>query len=288
MNRRPRLVRIAPVLLAAAALATAAPAAAQQVPTGFPAACEPGEVQVMLLGTHHFEGSGNDGVRAAGEDMLGPSRQAELEELATRLARWAPEQIAVEWPFTYADSTNAQYRRYASTGTSARSNEVVQVGFRLARRLGHPTVYPIDHQMPLGNDSIGPLKARRPDLVQRGDSLAALLQVRSDSIRQAQAGLGIVERLRETNTDQGLREGNSRGMFGIWLPAGDEANLGGPRLLARWYERNFIMAHYLTRVLRPETRRVLVIVGSGHVPPLRAILDESPDFCPVSPLPLLQ
>jgi hypothetical protein len=29
---------------------------------------------------------------------------------------------------------------------------------------------------------------------------------------------------------------------------------------------------------------VLVIVGSGHVPPMRNILDESPDFCPVSPL----
>ncbi|HYR08130.1 MAG TPA: DUF5694 domain-containing protein, partial [Longimicrobium sp.] len=82
--------------------------------------------------------------------------------------------------------------------------------------------------------------------------------------------------------------GNSLGMFGSWLAAGEGGNLGGPRLLARWYERNFIMAHYLTRVLRPETRRVLVLVGSGHVPPLRAILDESPDFCPVSPLPLLQ
>jgi pheromone shutdown protein TraB len=64
--------------------------------------------------------------------------------------------------------------------------------------------------------------------------------------------------------------------------------MGGPQLLARWYERNFRMAHNLTRALRPETRRVLVIVGSGHVPPLRTIFDEAPGFCPVSPLPLLR
>lgn len=290
MNRPFRTLRVTRALLAVAALAAGAamPVAAQQVPTGFPAACQPGEVQVMLLGTWHFLGSGRDAVQAAAEDVMVPRRQAELEELATRLQRWAPDLIAVEWPFTYADSTHAQYRRYASTGTSTDGNEVVQIGFRLARRLGHAAVHPIDHQMPLGNDSIEPLKARRPDLVQRGDSLFALLQARSDSVRQAQAGLTIVERLRETNTDQGLREGNSRGMFGIWLPAGDGANLGGPRLIARWYERNIVMAHYLTRVVRPDTRRVLVLVGSGHVPPLRAILDESPDFCPVSPLPLLQ
>jgi hypothetical protein len=77
-------------------------------------------------------------------------------------------------------------------------------------------------------------------------------------------------------------------MFGSWLATGEGSNRGGPQLLARWYERNFYMAHNLTRVLRPGTRRMIVLVGSGHVPPLRNILDESPEFCPVSPLPFLR
>jgi hypothetical protein len=77
-------------------------------------------------------------------------------------------------------------------------------------------------------------------------------------------------------------------MFGSWLRAGEGTNLGGPQLLARWYERNIYMAHYLTRSLLPGTRRVLVLIGAGHVPPLRNILDESPELCPVSPLPLLR
>ena len=76
-------------------------------------------------------------------------------------------------------------------------------------------------------------------------------------------------------------------MFGSMLAAGEGANRGGPQLLARWYERNIIMVHNLTRVLRPDTRRVLVVVGSGHVPAMRNVLHESPDFCPVSPLPYL-
>lgn len=164
---------------------------------------------------------------------------------------------------------------------------MVQVAFRLARRLGHPTVYPIDRQMPLGNDSIEPLLARRPDLQRRVDSVMAALRAQADSTAAWQRTTTIIEHLRRANSEEGLHGGNSWSMFGSWLAAGEGENVGGPRLLARWYERNILMAHNLTRVLRPGTRRVLVLVGSGHVPALRNILDESPDFCPVSPLPLL-
>lgn len=262
-----------------------APLAAADRPTGFPAACAPGEVEVMLLGTYHFEGSNTDATSPGPHDVLAPERQAELEGLAARLARWAPDQVAVEWPLGYADSTTAQYRRYvAAGGVSSDPNEVVQVGFRLARRLGHPTVYPIDRQMPIGNDSIAVLLARRPDLQAREDSLLAVLQAGAE---RADAEPSVLARLRGANSEAGLRGGNSLGMFGAYLAAGEGENRGGPQLLARWYERNFYMAHHLTRVVRPGTRRVLVLIGSGHVPPLRAILDESPDFCPVSPLPYL-
>ena len=273
------------MLLAVAA--GAPPLAAQQLPTGFPATCKPDEVQVMLLGTWHFDGSNTDAVATESEDVLTPQRQAELEALSERLARWAPEQIAVEWPASYADSTHTRYRRYVASGTSRDRNEVVQVGFRLGRRLGHATVHPIDHQMGLGNDSLAALMQRRPDLRRHSDSMTAVLRVRSDTALARQRGLPMIQRLREANTEEALHGGNSFGMFGAFLGAGEGGNYGGPRLLARWYERNFIMAHNLTRVLRPETRRVLVLVGSGHVPPLRTALDESPHFCPVSPLPYL-
>ncbi len=257
-------------------------------PPGFPTVCEPGEVEVMLLGVYHFEGSQRDAVSGGPQDYSNHARQAELDDLIARLARWKPEQIAVEWPLSFADSTSALFARYvAAGGKSTSQNEVVQIGFRLARRLGHSTVYPIDYQMPIGNDSLGALLARRPDLQRRADSIVAALRTESDSGERASATLSIVARLRQANETPALHAGNSGSMFGSWLAAGEGTNLGGPRLLARWYERNFYMAHNLTRGLLSDTRRVLVVVGSSHVPPLRNILDESPQFCPVSPLTLL-
>jgi hypothetical protein len=243
----------------------------------------------MLLGTYHFQGSTRDAVSGAPQDVRTPARQSELEDLVARLARWSPEQVVVEWPFHFADSTTARYKQYIErNGATTSQDEVAQIGFRLARRLGHPTVYPIDHQMPLGNDSLSALLARQPVFRRHADSVLASLRSDAKADEQANAALPIVERLRRANEDAALHAGNSGSMFGSWLATGEGTNRGGPQLLARWYERNFYMAHNLTRVLHPGTRRMLVLVGSGHVPPLRNILDESPQFCPVSPLASLR
>lgn len=290
---RPRTLLLLPLAAAVAAtLVPAGRATAQTrdggVPTGFPARCEAGQVEVMLLGTYHFAGAARDAVQTEVDDVLTPRRQRELDALATRLAAWAPDQIAVEWPADFADSTRARYAAYRAGTLPPSRNEVVQVGFRLAARLGHDTVHPIDHQMPIGNDSIGVLLERRPDLRQRNDDLLRALQAEADSQSSWRRGATMAEHLHALNDERALRGGNSRGMFGSFLDAGEGGNYGGPSLLARWYERNLRMAHNLTRVLRPGTRRVLVLVGAGHVPPLRNVLDEAPQLCPVSPLPLLR
>lgn len=277
-----------PALVFSATVSLAQGRSANVQPTGFPAECRPGEVRVMLLGVYHFASPGADAVKQDIDDVLVPKRQREIEDLVNRLARWAPDQIAVEWPFSFADSTQARYQRYRAGTLAPSRNEVVQIGFRLAARLGHPAVHPIDYQMPIGNDSIGALRARRPELERTGDSLMAVLQATADPHAAWMRRTTITEHLRAANTDEALHRGNSLGMFGSFLQAGEGENYAGPQLLAKWYERNMRMAHHLTRILHPETDRVLVIVGSGHVPPLRNILDEAPQFCPVSPLPYLR
>jgi hypothetical protein len=95
----------------------AVPASAA-IPTGFPGECRSGQVQVMLLGTYHFQGSETDAVQTPATDILAERRQAELEALAHRLAGWRPDQIAVEWPWSFADSTSIRYQRYVAAGST--------------------------------------------------------------------------------------------------------------------------------------------------------------------------
>ena len=258
-------------------------------PTGLPVTCAPAEVQVMLLGTYHFANPGRDVIKQDIDDVLDPKRQAELEDLVSRLASWKPDRIAVEQPISRTDTVRARYARYLEKTLAPNRNEVVQIGFRLASRLGHDSVYPIDDDSDLDlNDSLKAVYLRRPELTRTRDSLTAVLQREGDTTNAWMRTTTIREHLLRANGDEALHRGNSLGMFGTYLPAGEGQNYGGPQFLTQWYSRNLNMAHNLTRMLRPGVKRILVIVGTGHVMPLRSLLDEAPQFCPVSPLSILR
>ncbi len=288
MTRFTQMLRTG-VLLALVTTASAVSGQATDRPTGFPAQCATNEAQVMVLGVYHFANPGRDVVRQDIDDVLKPQRQRELEDLVTRLASWAPDRIAVEWPWSFTDSARARYEDFRAGTLAPSRNEVVQIGFRLAMRLGHTGAHPIDDDSFLDlNDSLRAIDQRRPEFKRARNSIVAILQARGDSTNAWMRQTTIVDHLRRLNADEALHGGNSLGMFGGYLAAGEGANYGGPQFLAKWYERNINMAHNLTRLLQPGVKRILVIVGSGHVPPLRNILDEAPQFCPVSPLPWLR
>ncbi|HST07043.1 MAG TPA: DUF5694 domain-containing protein [Gemmatimonadaceae bacterium] len=243
----------------------------------------------MVLGTYHFANPGRDVIKQEFDDVLQPRRQAEIADVARRLASWKPDRIAVEWPWSFTDSTAARYARYRAGTLAPSRNEVVQLGFRIAARLGQPAVYPIDDDSFLdSNDSLKALDSRRPEFKRARDSITGILQAEARSTNAWMRHTPIIQHLRRLNTDESLHGGNSLGMFGGFLGSGEGNNYGGPQFLASWYERNFNMAHNLTRISAPGVRRILLIVGAGHVPPLRNILDEAPQFCPVSPLPYLR
>jgi hypothetical protein len=269
--------------------AAALQAQAADRPTGFPAVCTHAEVQVMLLGTYHFANPGRDVIKQDIDDVFQPRRQAELEDLVSRLASWQPDRIAVEQPISRTDTVLARYARYLAKTLAPNRNEVVQIGFRLAQRLGHDAVYPIDDDSFLDlNDSLKAVYQRRPEFKRTRDSIVVILQKEANATNAWMRTTTLREHLLRLNSDEALHGGNSLGMFGGYLQAGEGQNYGGPQFLAQWYARNFNMAHNLTRMLRPDVRRILVLVGSGHVPPLRNLLDEAPQFCPVSPLSFLR
>lgn len=258
-------------------------------PTGFPVTCTTTEVQVMLLGTYHFANPGRDVVKQDIDDVLQSNRQRELDDLVSRLAAWRPDRIAVEQSISRTDSVTARYARYLAGTLAPSRNEVVQIGFRLAARLGHDAVYPIDDDSYLDtNDSLKAVDGRRPEFKHVRDSIVAILRSEAAATNAWMRTTTIRDHLIRVNSDSALHGGNSLGMFGGYLAAGEGQNYGGPQFLSQWYARNFNMAHNLTRLLRPEVKRILVVVGSGHIPPLRNLLDEAPQFCPVSPLTVLR
>lgn len=285
------------------AMSTADPAREQ--PPGWPAP-EPGQVRVLLLGTYHMDNPGLDEVNVDADDVLVPQRQDELRDLADRLERWKPDRVAVERPYDRADALDRVYREYhdgeqaydreeAIDSTHPRRDEavpecrseVVQVGFRLADRLDHDRVYPIDCPMDLMNDDAAELQERGFEPERKVPVETQSVEDRKREVDERLTGSTIPEYLRWLNGEAELSF-NHEGMFDEFVRWGEADNFAGPRALGTWFDRNLRMVHNLWRAIDGGDERLLLVVGSGHIHVLRYLLAETPMFCPVSPLPLLE
>jgi hypothetical protein len=87
-------------------------------------------IDVMVVGVFHMSDPGRDIHNLKAEDVLEPKRQIEIAAVTEALARFKPTQVGVEWP---ADAVAERYKQYLAGTLPASRNEVVQLGFRLAK-----------------------------------------------------------------------------------------------------------------------------------------------------------
>lgn len=260
------------------------------------------QVQVLLLGMYHLDNPQLDKYNVDPDDVLAPDRQAELETLAERLADFGPQRIAVERPYDKDEEINEQYKRYQTGGwaydeevefdsvhpmrnepTAECRSEVVQVGFRLADRLTHDHIYPIDAPTRLGTDD--DTKALEESGFEPANTIDYKRWDGEERLREANERLRastLPEFLAWINSEEFLRF-NHRSMFGEYIPFGRGDNFAGPETLETWYGRNLKMVHNLWRSIESGDERAMIVVGAGHIRILRHLLTESPMFAPVSP-----
>lgn len=264
----------------------------------------PEQVEVVLLGTYHMDNPGLDKVNVEVDDVLDGGRQQEISTFVSHLEHVDPDCIAVERPASETDSVDDAYDRYRSEGVeydeahtfemrrdglpdgelTARS-EVVQVGFRLAARLGHEQVVPVDAPQTgtdpafeaFADDEYEP--PRKRDVPRLDDDA---LQTESDERLAASTVTGYHRYL---NEEAALHHND--GMFDELLRYDRGDRYAGANSLSRWYHRNLRIVSNLWRAVDADTECLLLLVGAGHVHTLRHLLTEFPQFCPASALPYL-
>jgi hypothetical protein len=275
----------------------------------------PGQVEVMLLGSFHMDG-GVDGVDIDVADILADDKQAELRALADAIESWDPDLVAVERPHERRERVNDLYADYRSGDRAfdeesrfdpphpARSDpetecrsEVVQVGFRLAKRLGHDHVAPVDYttydiyEREFDDEFMAAAEAAETELDDAGGPprktpTSSPNEAYTDALADRRRDRTIAEHLVELNREPNVRR-QQHLQFGEQLAVTHDDVLVGPRAIGVWYERNIRMCHYLWQEMTEDTERILFVVGYGHVSILRDLLRDAPMFCPVSPLPYL-
>lgn len=107
--------------------------------------------QVLTLGVFHFDRSrdGSDVVAKNHIDITTDENRSELDEIIKKLEEFNPSKIAVEWRPEYQDRLDSLFREYLEGNYSLEKNEAFQIGFKLAKSLGHDKVYCVDNNPPM-------------------------------------------------------------------------------------------------------------------------------------------
>ena len=235
-------------------------------------AAEPVEAavaEVMIVGTYHFSNPGQDQHNVVAEDVLAPERQQQLDRIATSLQRFRPTLVAVEWP---RDVVNERYASFLAGMLAPSRNEVVQLGFRLARLADLSAVYGIDVD---GEFPYEPVQtwAEQHGMASRLAALSEAAQASVERITSLQREGSIGEALREMNRPGRIVQDNA---FYAELPRfGSDDEQPGAALLSAWNTRNVAICARLVQALKPGDRAV-VFYGAGHSFLLRQCVSQTP------------
>lgn len=254
-------------------------------------ASTPEPVQVMIVGSFHFDNPGHDLHNVVVDPVTTPAKQTELAAIAEGLRRFHPTAVAVER--IAADNATLLDQRYpAFTPADLLTNpdERVQIGYRLASLEGLTRVYAIDEEPDENERDYFPFDKVQAWAVahHKEAELAAVnapvaAYVADLSARQRTETLGAL--LAENNRADHPINGNLDLYYNL-LQFGDAVDQPGAELNSGWYERNAKIFAKLMMTAKPGDR-IVVVYGAGHAWWLRHFVQNTPGYVLVDSVPYL-
>jgi hypothetical protein len=232
----------------------------------------PARAEVLVLGVFHMANPGRDIVNSQVDDVLAPRRQAEIAELIAVLKKFRPTRIAVEESFNDAAAAR-RYGDYLAGRHELTRNETQQIGFRLAKELGHQKVFAVDADGEFPFPRLVDY-AKANGRMQEHEAIMADVGAMVKAQNAYLASHTILETLLYMNSDEKVAE--AMGYYYRQAHLGEAWNWAGADLVADWFRRNIRIFSNISQIVASPSDRVLVIYGSGHLGWLRHSVASDP------------
>ncbi|ATP39976.1 hypothetical protein CSE16_07890 [Solibacillus sp. R5-41] len=214
-------------------------------------------MELLLLGTIHLE-STTDAVQMGEVDRKKLGNK-QFEELVNVLQEFEPEQIFVEFPMDYQPELDRQYKEYINENGQLNSNEVYQIGFRLAKKLNHSSIYTVDW-----NEEIANLKGlediTEEQSVKQIQNILNGANIQMEQISEKLKGSSIIELFKFINSKEQSRVNHQ--IYVDLLQMSDE--IAFDWVVNYWYYRNLKIVKNIMAVKKDGLKKGLIIYGAGH------------------------
>ncbi|MBZ5664545.1 MAG: DUF5694 domain-containing protein [Acidobacteriia bacterium] len=217
--------------------------------------------EILVLGTYHMSNPGRDIYNMQADDVQSSKRQQEIAQLIEVLKRFHPTKVAIEADID-SQKVGHEYSDYVAGKYTLSRNEIDQIGYRLAKELGHHAIYPIDveGEFPMqrvANYAKASGRAEKFDAMMAG--MGTLVKEQDDFLRSHT----VLDTLEYMNSDSMAVKGMA--FYYAIVPYGEPGDYAGPDLLALWYQRNIRIYHNIVKLIESPNERILVIYGAGHL-----------------------
>ena len=230
--------------------------------------------QVLVLGVYHMSNPGRDIFNMKADDVLAPKRQAEIAQLLEVLKKFHPTKIAVEGD-VWDDRIPKRYADYVAGKHELSRNEIEQIGFRLAKELGHKTVYPVDvdGEFPFQRVvNYAKASGRSKELDAIMGETGAMVKAQDQYL----ASHTVLETLLYMNADDKVAE--NVGFYYRDAHFGEPGDWAGADLVSDWFRRNMRIYSNIVQLVDSPNERVLAIFGAGHLAWLQHDFASDPSF----------
>jgi len=233
----------------------------------------PNRPELLIVGTYHMANRNHDAYNVRADDVLSAERQREIERVIAVLQRFRPTKIAIEADLDDSARVNREYAAYVAGKYTLSRDETNQLGYRLARQLGHQHVYAVNAWA--GNDfPLQPISdyAKAHGQAARYQSVMAKWAAATRELDKYLSTHAVLETLEDANSDAFVAE--NMGPYFEMARFGEPGDYPGPDLLGNYYLRNIRIYRNIVSLIASPGERILVLYGYGHLGWLREIAQQ--------------
>ena len=257
---------------------------------------------IMILGSTHLANPGADVYNIKMDDVLAPKRQDEISELVRLLKAYQATKIAFEQDPSQDPEINANYQRYLNGTYELHRSEIDQIGFRLAKQMGHSKVYGVDYWPWPDRNPFFPdgfdwdlMDYRKFAETHHQEHFLRPPPLPEGKVTKDKNGatwiepekyVSIIDMYIRLNEPEGRSADHQAYLQSARVGLGDQYP-GANWVSHSWYDRNLKIYVNLTRITESDDR-ILLIIGAGHVYLVQQFLEESGDYIIESPLKYLK
>jgi len=242
------------------------------------------QVNVLILGTFHFNFPNLDVVKTAEEnqiDVLLPEYQKEIELIVEKLSRFQPTHIVIEFSPDFQSLIDSLYNQYLLGNHQLGRDEHYQIGFRIAKTMGLQKLYCVDEMGNFTENIINFINNNESE-----EALAFFKSFEEDSMlnelypdEPVFKTKGILAELIRLNDENRVKKSLGFYLTGRFKHEHSPYDFTGVDFeTGRWFSRNLKIFRNIQRIETQTSDRILVIYGVEHLNILNYLFECSYEY----------